>query len=638
MKGVLKDRVADFFRRGRRFLIEASWPIDTKGKPRTGTGRYRYPIGYPANSREARTGHSTHFNAPFASDNERHAPAWNEATNTELREECESLLIDAVAHHAIPRWKADGLNPIVPSADTDNGSEVVRALLAALVTRGALPVLNWRQAAELATKGKGESVKAAARHQAAQGSPKDERRYRFVVPALTWAEGTVEPLLSLLCPPSEAQLDPRAHADIVSLLADGKTPGFAEEFVTFDENDVIDRVTSQGNQCFGAIADREREFSQSFIVRVYLDLIELALDQVELEAAKEDALLSTLLLPDVNGQATAFSDLYSNASLPSNIPDLHLPPILDGWPGCAMLSSSAESGGFGSSRWRSSWRALLFKPPTSKLGGCSGNGCRGTAGTFRRVTDRNSPNSSSGQTRITVFAGYPISASRARGALGPCLPVSFGGRTRRFAAPSWCPSGAGRERRFAARQPRTRSGLGLTHSWRDLRSGANRTLQRPTSCAVSRDMYPICLRTDPVAPLLKAAASALPALARDGAIRLRTELVFPSRGNDRLALPDRFLLRDRQRAAMLAKLSPALNAPTAAMLLDAFAEDSGNFSALQPRLKEFISITESDDDERRELAGKRIIPVNGQSRAPWELAFTGNRGDYWGDWKIQHFD
>ena len=137
-----------------------------------------------------------------------------------------------------------------------------------------------------------------------------------------------------------------------------------------------------------------------------------------------------------------------------------------------------------------------------------------------------------------------------------------------------------------------------------------------------------------VAPLLKAAASALPALARDGAIRLRTELVFPSRGNDWLALPDRFLLRDRQRAAMLAKLSPALNAPTAAMLLDAFAEDSGNFSALQPRLKEFISITESDDDERRELAGKRIIPVNGQSRAPWELAFTGNRGDYWGDWKI----
>ena len=81
LRSVLKDRVADFFRRGNRCFIEASWPIDAKGKPRVGLGRYRYPIGYPASSREARTGHSTHFAAPFASDNERHAPAWNEATN-----------------------------------------------------------------------------------------------------------------------------------------------------------------------------------------------------------------------------------------------------------------------------------------------------------------------------------------------------------------------------------------------------------------------------------------------------------------------------------------------------------------------------------------------------------------------------
>ncbi|MDE0004086.1 MAG: hypothetical protein OXQ29_15460, partial [Rhodospirillaceae bacterium] len=300
LKGILKERVADFFRRGRRFFIEVSWPIGAKGKPRTGTGRYRYPLGYPANSREARTGHSTHFNAPFASDNRRHAPAWNEATNTELREACKSLLIDAVAYQAVPRWKSDGLNPIVPSADANDGSEVVRALLATLVTRVALPVLNWRQAAELATRGKAQAVKSAARHRAAPPFPSDERRYRFVVPALTWSEGAVEPLLSLLSPPSEVQLDPRTHPGIVSLLADGETPGFAEEFVTFDENAVIDRVTSKENRYFGAIGDRKREFSHPFIVRVYLDLIELALDRGRLTTVEEDHLLSTLLLPDVN--------------------------------------------------------------------------------------------------------------------------------------------------------------------------------------------------------------------------------------------------------------------------------------------------------------------------------------------------
>ena len=63
LKGQLRKRVADFFRRGRYFYVEVSWPIDGHGRPRTGTGRFRYPIGYPQDSHEARTGHGAHFNA-----------------------------------------------------------------------------------------------------------------------------------------------------------------------------------------------------------------------------------------------------------------------------------------------------------------------------------------------------------------------------------------------------------------------------------------------------------------------------------------------------------------------------------------------------------------------------------------------
>ena len=145
----------------------------------------------------------------------------------------------------------------------------------------------------------------------------------------------------------------------------------------------------------------------------------------------------------------------------------------------------------------------------------------------------------------------------------------------------------------------------------------------------------ILLEDRSIAPLLKGAAVTLPALARDGLIRLRTELVLSSPGNDRLALPDRFLLEDREGAAILDKLSPALNAPTPAMILDAFAEDSVNISALQPRLNKMISVSEPDSDERRELAGMPIIPVDRQWRAPSALAFGGNKGDYWGDWKTR---
>ena len=633
LKSVLKYRVADFFRRRRRFFIEASWPIDAKGKPGTGSGRYRYPIGYPANSREARTGHGTNFNAPFASDNKRQAPAWNEATNTELREACQALLIDAVAHYTIPRWKADGLNPIVPSADTDDGNKVVRALLAALASRGALPVLNWRQATELATKRKGEIVKAALRHRDARGSPKDERRYRFVVPALTWARGAVEPLLSLLSPPSEKQFDPRVHTDIISLLADGKTPGFAEEFVTFDENDVVERAMVQGNEYFGAIADREREFSQSFIARVYLDVIELALEHGNLESSKEDALKSTLLLPNVFGQATPFSELYSSASIPSDLPNLKLPPIVD----AGLISHALFK--------RRIWRMPKFTMADFLKSNTMLNSDEKTRRSFWKWLSQNgryiSPYDRPKLAELVIWPDENNSLCRISNLCEPrskrvgTVLNGFIRRPHDEVRRSKLVSVGGRARTSVRRTP-TEDEIG---AWLDKQLAQFEIGHQPDAAAADElrrfeGHISTLLKDRSVAPLLKAAAPPLPALDRDGAIRLRTELVFPGRGNDRLALPGRFLLRHRQRSSMLAKLSPALNAPTSAMLLDAFDEDSSNISALQPRLMEFLSKTEPNDDERRKLAAKPIIPACGELRAPQELAFKSNRGDYWGKWKI----
>ena len=455
-----------------------------------------------------------------------------------------------------------------------------------------------------------------------------------MVPALTWAEGTVEPLLSLLCPPAEMQLDPRVHADIVRLLADGKTPGFPEEFVTFDENDVIDRVTADGNRYFSGIAEHEREFCEPFVARVYLDFLKLVLDKNTLDAEKEDALASALLLPDVYGQATAFQDLYSNASLPSNIPGLCLPPILDaGLIGHALFKRRKwrlkkftmvdflEGGTLQAADeqtrrmfWKWLWRNARLIAPRDRPKLADLTIWPNDNGNLCKISDLCEPRSGRVGTILAGFIRRPHEQVR-RSKL-----VSVGGRAR-----------------TSVRRTPAEDEIG---AWLDTRLEQFEIGSQPDTATAGElrrfegDLS-ILLQDRSVAPLLKPAASALPALARDGSIRLHTELVFPSRGNGRLALPDRFLLRDRQRAAMLGKLSPALNAPTAAMLLGAFAEDSGNFSALQPRLKEFISITEPDDDERRELAGRPIIPADGQSRAPCALAFTGKRGDYWGDWKIR---
>ncbi len=147
LRGRLRERAADFFRRGARgdrFLVEVSWPVNARGRPRAGTGRFRYPIGYPATSEEARTGHGAFFNAPIVSDTQRHGPATNDPTNAELRDACESLLVDVLVNHVLPRWGASGLWPLVP--DTPSDVAVVRPLLAVLAVRGAVPAVSRDEA------------------------------------------------------------------------------------------------------------------------------------------------------------------------------------------------------------------------------------------------------------------------------------------------------------------------------------------------------------------------------------------------------------------------------------------------------------------------------------------------------------
>ena len=280
----LEKRIADFYRRKKRFYVEVSWKIDKSSKPQVSDGRFRYPIGYPLNSQEAYTGHSTYFNAPIASDSERHGPAKNEKTNEELRKECEALLLDVLVHHTIPRWGPDGLKPLVPQdRSSDYCNEAIRPLLAKLVEQGAIPVLSWHKALELSFGRGKRQIKANVRRIKNQGISMEKKRYGFIIPSVTWELGKIHPALSILCPHFELQLNPRIHADIISFLKDGKTLGFKENFITFDENDVFARVTGDGNEWFGPVVDREQEFSKPFIARSYLDLIKLALDEKEKE-------------------------------------------------------------------------------------------------------------------------------------------------------------------------------------------------------------------------------------------------------------------------------------------------------------------------------------------------------------------
>ncbi len=624
LKGVLKERVADYFRRGQRFFVEVSWPISTKGKPRTGTGKFRYPIGYPLSSHEARTGHGAYFNAPFVSDKERHAPAWNEATFAELREQCESLLIDAVAYFMVPKWGPDGLNPVVPDSDADDGDEAVRPILARLVQKGAMPVLDQLEAVKLVAKGRRVNFRAAIRR---RRYLKKERRYRLMMPVLTWAQNAVHPSLSLLCPGSEMQLDPRTHGEIIRLLADGGTCGSGETFATFDEKDVFHRVVDGGNEYSDAVA-------KPFIAQAYLDLIKLALDENKLDTENEDELVAALLLPDEQGRATAFRDLYANASLPSDIPGLCLPPILNsGLSGHALFR-------------RKKWKLRKFTITEFLKSDTLQNADEQTRKKFwnwlRRNERRIRPND---RRRLAGLIIWPDSDERLCKISDLCDPrsapvvASLDGFIQR-------PHGQVRRSKLVSVGGKARTSIRRAPTEHEISAWVNTRLvqfeigSQPDAVTIGElrrfeaDLVTL-LQDRSIIPLLKSAIAMLPALARDKSIQSRTELVMPSPGNDRLALPSRFLLNDPKRGALLNKLAPAIKAPTLTMLLDTFAEDPCNIDVLQPRLKKVLDISEPESDERCKLAGMSIIPVGDQWRAPSALAFAGNKGNYWGDWKIR---
>ena len=325
LRGDLRKRAAEFYCSGKRFFIEVSWQTDSRGRPKTGSGYFRYPIGYPQDAAGARTGHGAYFSAPVASDNKRRGPAGMETTNAELRAQCESLLTDAIAGYAVPRWGPAGLNPLVPCPGSGN-DDAVRRILAKLARQGALPVVKWRDAAELLFRRKKQQIPAMAHRAAMRRTGK--RRYRFIVPVLLTPSDEINPQLSLLCPRSEQQLHPRSPPEIVELLADSETEGFGEAFVTFDKNDAHSRVTGVGNQYFDPVADRDQELSDLLIARAYLDLTEMALEQGYYDTVAEKALIKSLLIPSGEGQARPVRELYAGAPLPSDMPGLRLPPVI----------------------------------------------------------------------------------------------------------------------------------------------------------------------------------------------------------------------------------------------------------------------------------------------------------------------
>ena len=632
LDGQLKQRIADFYRSRNRFFVEVSWPVDGRGKPRTGTGRFRYPIGYPEGL-QARTGHGVSFNAPFVSDTERHGLARNNETNKKLREACETLLVDVIARYTVPRWGPDGLNLLVPSQKSNNEDEAVRPLLATIACRGAVPTLGWRDAADRVIKTKKRKASGGSRHVAIR-RPSESKRYQFVVPVATWREEAIHPSLSVICPKSERQLDPRVHQDIVRLLADGDTDGFCEDFITFDENDALSRAKGEGNQFFAASNNLEQEFSQPLIVRYYLDVIEESIEEGKCNAETGISLREALLLPDVHAKPARFQTLHASAPLPADIPGLRLPPILH--------EDLASHPIFRRIKWhRPKYTMEKF------LGGeVLQNADEQTRKLFWKWLCRNERSIRPRErTKLANIAIWPDVDGKFCKLSDLCdlrsrrVATILGDSIRR-------PHEHIRQLNIVSSDKKRRISIRRSPSQEEIADWLGRRIaplvpdDTPDAATITAlkcfeaDLT-ILLKNPVIARMLNSVEITLPALAQDGSIRPREGLVLPSKNIERLALRKRFLLKNNRCATALNKLSPALSEPTVAMLICTLDEDRENFSALQARLRQFMALTERSDCYRDRLSGMEILPVNGHPRPPNDLVFKGTKGDYWGNWKTQ---
>ena len=634
LKGRMRERIAGFYIRSRRFFVEVSWPADTRGKPKVSTGRFRYPIGYPLDSHEARTGHSTHFNAPFASDNKRRAPARNESTNKPLRKYCEALLIDVLAYYCIPKWKASGLNPLVPCNSAEKRSDVVLPLLAELTQRGKIPTLTWAESTKLRTGRKRAGSTARLRRVGVRARMEQARRYKFIVPVATWDNTVVHSALSIAAPPSEYQLDPRIDPAIFKLIADGEIKGWCAQYVTFDESDLVSRALGQDNGSFDAPPNMGVEMAHPLIANAYLDVIDDSLSENSLDEELESELLEEFLLPDVHGGSTRIKELHIAVSVPTGVPGLVLPPVVHD----DLVAHPLFK--------RTKWRRPKFTFASFLE---SGTLHSANEQSRRRFWDWLRNNQQCVSTRIRPkLADLPIWPDE-NGELRT-LPQFCEPRTRRIAAilgdsirrPHDCVRCSklisfGRKTKTSIRRVPTDSEI--SH-WLDRRMQTIELDEVPSPANVLslrqfESELAILMKNPSIASLLKSADVTLRALAQDGSIRIRTELVVSDQSNERLSLLGRFLLNNTQHVKSLNRISPTLKEPTVTMLLDTFKEDPLNFSALHPRLENFLKITDHGDENRCQLANLPIVPLNGQTERPFKLALAGKKGNYWGDWKTR---
>lgn len=603
--------IASFYEANSGFTAEVSWRVNARGFPVPTIGRRRYPITYTGSSETARTGVGAHYSAPFISDQERHgsSPA---AFNAYIVNACDEALVTFMRDHIIPKHGPRAFSLLIDSSSVDDKRllEITNHLL----DRRAIPL----------------SIRKRGR---VQFGPRqtDAGFQSVVVPSFSWAAGKIVSALASVCPPELDQADPRIPEKIVELLAKNECPGWEQTHVTFDEDDAVDRLQPKRATYYPWASDAawQRGLADPIAANNSLDVL-LAWSNNDPKSLDDFATLrANIYLPDSDGVARPMSDLFIGNELPAALRAFGMPPLLHPTVGRHAL--------FRRRAWR--LKAYTFDAFFHGLRAAGLEASKSAAlwQWFTRHWSRVPKRSLREATLLPIWPGRD-------GAYRPlnhlCRP-----RNARIAE---ILSGAihlPAEDVLRVRPLRTRAAAGLS-----LRSAPS--IEELTAFYSSRlASFP---RDTPLnaneTARFRAFEADLTTLANDKAIAqwlrqqngialARDRALRPvgvmHRENARIA---RIRLLDSdiidRRPSALDKVFPARTTSSLEATVRALQHDSIRTEALIPRLQ---VVTEAKRrEERHDLSVAQIlcIPVEGKLLAPAQLAFRGNRGDYWGDWKI----
>ena len=635
-----RREIPEFFALDKRYFItEIAWLTDKKGRPRTSRGVRRYPIGYAPTSKAALTGVGAHFSGPYASDAERHGTSQLSGLNKYIDNACRDALVEIMACHLLHRYGGKAMELYIddPSSPDD---EVLKDLISRTVNKRALPLQSKKTRAST----KSEPIPLGTRRRTLPRLPLGPRRTatgsirRVVLPMFTWQKDRISPILSEICPSSEDQIDRSVPGPILAYIREHFSDDDVfddEPFMTFDENDVIERLQPQLEAVYFPW-DGEFGWKKSLgdvpTAKKYLDVVYESIHRKDIKS--ESAVAQNAYLPDEGYEVRPLGSMHSAVNLPSSLPERQAVPILhrdlqshpllrrkswkpnpftlDDYLDLASLEDAASEDRWAFWEWLRDNTKRVKDQQLRKIKNLPiWPSDDGQLAPFNDLCDPR-------RRRVVSILGDAIQRPSIEILKAGFVNKSGTGRLKFREEPThdevedflWTRTDA-----FPRKQPLTTAEREAFHRFeRDLATLSSSPRLRKILTDLSKEYAT--------------------ALSQDGTLEPPGELVRVEGALQELHLPYRHIIdRPARELGRIQGWKLRVN-PTTDQLEDALREDGGRYDAHIPRLQEYVKQAEREGVKPNGIRDLACIPFNGALFRPSQLALRG-RQNYWGDWKIE---